>query len=50
MDQATDDGDKKIILCKRIRKQDLNEDERLDLRIFYWAAYNGFKKILRFMF
>jgi hypothetical protein len=24
-------------------------DERLDLRIFYWAAYSGFKKTLKYM-
>ena len=47
--KATDEGEKTLIVCAKIRRQELTEIERLDLRIFYWAAYNGFRKILRYM-
>ena len=45
----TQDGDKKIIHCIAVKKQQLNNDQRIDLRIFYWAAFNGFKKTIRYM-
>ena len=47
--KATEEGEKTVIVCAKIRRQELTEIERLDLRIFYWAAYNGFRKILRYM-
>lgn len=47
--KATEEGEKTVIVCAKIRRQELVESERQDLRIFYWAAYNGFRKILRYM-
>lgn len=37
---------KKIIYCKYTRKQELVTEDKVDLRIFYWAAYYGMKKTL----
>ena len=45
----TAEGDKIIIKCEKVRKQQLTEDETIDCRIFYWAAFNGYKKYLRLM-
>ena len=45
----TDDGDKIIIKCEKVKKQQLTEEETIDCRIFYWAAFNGYKKYLRLM-
>lgn len=47
--EKTDDGDKTIIKCVKVKKQELTPDEEIDCRIFYWAAFNGYKKYLRLM-
>lgn len=32
-----------------MKRQDLSEEEAIDCRIFYWAAYNGFDTYMRHM-
>ena len=40
---------KSIIVCSKIKRQELNESESIDIRIFYWAAYYGFDRYLKYM-
>ena len=43
------DGSKTIIECHAIKRQDLNETEEMQMRIFYWAAYYGLNKYMKYM-
>jgi len=43
------DPTKTVIKCVAMKRQDLNDDETIDMRIFYWAAYNGLDRYLRLM-
>ena len=45
----TDYGDKIIVKCEKIKKDQLEPDELVDCHIFYWAAYSGYNKYLRLM-
>jgi len=46
--QQTNDGRKKI-KCSRVKRQELNEQETIDLRVFYWAAFYGKDKFVKIM-
>ena len=43
-DLRSSDQNLKVIPLVKINVLELNEDEQKDLRIFYWAAFFGFKK------
>ena len=45
----TDDGEKIIVPCVKVKKRELTPEEEIDCRIFYWAAFNGYNKYLRLM-
>ena len=48
MDIDPDTG-KKIVVCEKVNKNELTEAEQVDTRTFYWAAFNGFDKYVRYM-
>lgn len=43
------DVEKKLIQCTKISKRDLNSEENLAMRSFYWAAFYGMTKYLRIL-
>ena len=43
------DGSKTIVECHAVRQKDLDDDQRMQMRIFYWAAYYGLNKYLKYM-
>lgn len=49
MGLETNDDGKIIIHCSAINQKQLNDVERMHMRIFYWAAYHGLNKYLRQM-
>lgn len=40
---------KKVIKCRRVTRFDLTADEGLEIRLFYWAAFYGKMRYLKFM-
>lgn len=44
-----EDDTKYIVDVVRVNKKQLSQEEAQDMRIFYWAAYYGFKKYVRLM-
>jgi len=43
------DGSKTIVDCAAVKRQDLTNEEEMQMRIFYWAAYYGLNKYLKYM-
>ncbi len=44
------DQDGKIVIeCNAIKRQDLNYEETMQMRVFYWAAYHGLNRYLKYM-
>ncbi len=44
------DADGKIIIeCTAIKRQDLTYEETMHMRVFYWAAYHGLNRYLKYM-
>ena len=48
-DNQTFAGGKKIIRCLRVKRQELDDGERVYMRIFYWAAFFGMNRYLKLM-
>ena len=49
-DLKKDENDKIIIRCEKVKQREFTtEEEVIDCRIFYWAAFNGYNKYLRLM-
>lgn len=44
-----EEGSKLIIHCEKIKRQQLNHEETIDMHCFYWAAFYGLNKHLRYM-
>ena len=41
--------DKIIINCVRVKRQELEYDEQVQVRVFYWAAFYGYNYFLRYL-
>ena len=46
---TTPEGDKLIIECVKVKRQQLDHEEAVDMHCFYWAAFYGLNKYLRYM-
>ena len=44
-----DEGERLLVRCRKINYRELNAEETIWLRIFYWAAMFGLKKYIRLM-
>ena len=44
-----EEGSKLIIDCKKVKRQQLDHAETIDMHCFYWAAFYGLNKYLRYM-
>lgn len=45
----TEDGERLIINCQKVKKQQLDHEGTIDVHCFYWAAFYGLNKYLRYM-
>ena len=44
------DGNKRFVIeCQKVKRQELDEIESLDVRIFYWAAFYGYERYVKYM-
>ena len=48
-ENVTGTGDKIKIECAKVKKLELDDQEKIDLRVFYWAAFHGFKNTVKYM-
>ena len=46
---SEEEGAKLIIDCKKVKRQQLDHSETIDMHCFYWAAFYGLNKYLRYM-
>lgn len=49
-EETDENGNKRFIIqCRKVKRQELNKIELLDVRIYYWAAFYGYDRYVKYM-